>query len=104
MKINDFEGMMVWSITKNGILVRKAVSADEAWSVNGPAASPPPDCTVPDQVSEWVLSHRWDLSNTRADMVAEFKATHGLEHLEFVVSATHCKVEAHVGCVFSHSS
>jgi ribonuclease Z len=71
--------MMVWNITKETILVREAVSADEAWSVSGPVAPPPPDRTVPDQISEWVLSHRWDLSDTTADMVAEFKETYGLE-------------------------
>jgi ribonuclease Z len=71
--------MMVWNITKDKILVREAVSADEAWSVSGPIAPPPPDRTVPDQISEWVLSHRWDLSDTTADMVAEFKETYGLE-------------------------
>jgi ribonuclease Z len=71
--------MMVWNITKDRILVREAISADEDWSVSGPIAPPQPDRTVPDQVSEWVLSHRWDLSDTTADMVAEFKATYGLE-------------------------
>jgi ribonuclease Z len=71
--------MMVWNITKDRILVREAISADEAWSVSGPIAPPPPDRTVPDQVSDWVLSHRWDLSDTTADMVAEFKATYGLK-------------------------
>jgi ribonuclease Z len=70
--------MMVWNITKDSILVREAVSADEAWSVSGPVAPPPPDRTVPDQVSEWVLSHRWDLSDTTADMVAEFNKKYGL--------------------------
>ena len=70
--------MMVWNITKDRILVREAVSADEAWSVSGPIAPPPPDRTVPDQVSEWVLSHRWDLSDTTADMIAEFNEKYGL--------------------------
>jgi ribonuclease Z len=71
--------MMVCNITKDNILVREAVSPDEAWSVSGPVAPPPPDRTVPDQVSEWVLSHRWDLSDTTADMVAEFNKKYGLE-------------------------
>jgi hypothetical protein len=69
---------MVWNITKDRILVREAVSADEAWSVSGPVAPPPPDRTVLDQLSEWSLSHRWDLSDTTADMVAEFKDKYGL--------------------------
>jgi ribonuclease Z len=72
------EDMLVWNITKEEITVRKAITPDEAWSVSGPVAPPPPDRTVPDQLSEWSLSHRWDLSETTADMVAEFNEKYGL--------------------------
>lgn len=73
------EDMLVWNITKDDITVRKAITPDEAWSVSGPVAPPPPDRTVPDQLTEWCLGHRWDLSETTADMLAEFKKKYGME-------------------------
>ena len=65
--------MLVWNITKEDIKVRKAVSDDEAWSVVGPIAPPPPDRTVPDQLSKWSLEHRWDVSDVMREMIEEFK-------------------------------
>jgi ribonuclease Z len=73
------EDLLVWNITKENITVRKAITPDDAWSVSGPVAPPPPDRTVPDQLSEWSLSHRWDLSDTTAEMLAEFKKKYGLK-------------------------
>jgi ribonuclease Z len=73
------EDMLVWNITKEAISVRNIVSSDDAWSVTGPDAPPPPDRTVPDQLSEWSLSHRWDLSDTTAEMVADFKKRYALD-------------------------
>jgi ribonuclease Z len=73
------EDMLVWNITKEDITVRKAVSVDEAWSVSGPTPPPPPDRTVPDQLTKWCLSHRWDLSEVTAEMIADFKAKYDLE-------------------------
>jgi hypothetical protein len=40
---------------------------------------PPPDDTVPDQNSKWLLEHRWDISHVYADMVREFKAKYSLK-------------------------
>ena len=71
--------LLVWNITKDAIKVREAVSADDAWSVRGPTEPPPPDKTVPDQLSKWSLDHRWDISEVSAKMVAEFKQKHGLK-------------------------
>jgi hypothetical protein len=51
--------------------VRKAVSGDEAWSVVGPKAPPPPYRPVPDQLSKWSLVYRWDVSNVMQKMIKE---------------------------------
>ena len=73
------EDMLVWNITKNEIKVRSAVSPDDAWSVLGPNAPSPPDRTVPDQLSKWVLEHRWDISDVSAEMIKEFKEKYNLK-------------------------
>ena len=73
------EDMLVWNITKDDITVRKVVSPDDAWSVLGPNTPPPPDRTVPDQLSKWSLEHRWDISDVSAEMVKEFNEKYGLE-------------------------
>ncbi len=73
------EDNLVWNITRDEINVRTVISPDEAWSVAGPVAPPPPDRTVPDQLSKWSLDHRWDISDVSAKMVQEFKAKHNLK-------------------------
>ncbi len=73
------EDNLVWNITKAGIQVRSVVSADEAWSQVGPNAPLPPDRTVPDQVSKWLIGGRWDISDVSADMVKEFKEKYKLK-------------------------
>jgi ribonuclease Z len=73
------EDMLVWNITKDDIKVRKAVSPDEAWSVAGPVQPPPPDRTVPDQLSKEMLDGRWDISDVSAEMVKEFNKKYGLD-------------------------
>ena len=73
------EDMLVWNITKDNIEVRSIVSADEAWSVIGPTPPPPPDGTVPDQLSKWSLDHRWDVSEVMQDMIKEFKEKYNLK-------------------------
>jgi hypothetical protein len=47
--------------------------------VLGPNTPPPPDRTVPDQLSKWSLEHRWDISDVSAEMVKEFNEKYGLK-------------------------
>ena len=63
----------------DGVRVRKTVSPEEAWSVIGPTPPPPPDRTVPDQLSEWSLEHRWDVSDVMQDMIKEFKEKYNMK-------------------------
>jgi ribonuclease Z len=71
---------VVWNITKDSVRVRMSVSADEAWSVAGPTAPQPPDRTVPDQLSKWVLQHRWnDIDSVQNDMIEAFNKKYGLK-------------------------
>jgi ribonuclease Z len=73
------EDNLVWNITADDVKVRSIVSPDDAWSVLGPNMPPPPDRTVPDQLSKWSLEHRWDISDVSAEMVKEFKEKYGLK-------------------------
>jgi ribonuclease Z len=73
------EDNLVWNITKDNIRVRKSVSNDEAWSVQGPNKPQPPDHTVPDQLSKEMLAGRWDISDVSAEMVDAFKKKYGLK-------------------------
>ena len=73
------EDMLVWNITKADIKVRKVVSDDDAWSVIGPTPPPPPDHTVPDQLTKWSLEHRWNVDDVQQDMIKEFKTKHNMK-------------------------
>ena len=73
------EDNLVWNITKEDIQVRSIVSTDDAWSQIGPNQPPPPDHTVPSQLSKEMMAGRWDISEVTAEMIKEFKAKHGLK-------------------------
>jgi ribonuclease Z len=73
------EDNLVWNISKQDILVRSIVSTDDAWSQIGPNQPPPPDHTVPSQLSKEMMAGRWDISDVTAEMIKEFKAKHGME-------------------------
>jgi ribonuclease Z len=47
---------MVWNITRDAIVERMAVSADEAWSVPGTAKQPPPQTGIPDPMTDFIKS------------------------------------------------
>lgn len=72
------EDMLVWNITADEIQVRSIVSPEEAWSVVGPTQPPPPDRTVPDQLSEWSLKHRWNVDDVQQDMIRQFKKKYNM--------------------------
>ena len=73
------EDMLVWNITKKGTEVRNIVSPDEAWSVRGPTAPPPPDRTVPDQLTKEMLDGRWNVDDVQKDMIQEFKKKYNMK-------------------------
>jgi len=74
------EDNLVWNITKDSIRVRKCVSADEAWSVQGPNKPQPPDHTVPSQLTKWSLEHRWnDIDSVQGKMIKEFKKKYNMK-------------------------
>jgi ribonuclease Z len=73
------EDNLVWNITKHDVRVRSIVSPEDAWSVIGPNTPPPPDRTVPDQLSKWSLEHRWDVSEVTAEMIKAFNEKHNLK-------------------------
>jgi ribonuclease Z len=73
---------MVWNITKDKIVERMVISPDQAWSVNGPNKPPPPPApgTVPDPISEWIKSGRWQPAEAaQADMVNAFKKENNMK-------------------------
>ena len=73
------EDNLVWNITKQDVQVRSIVSTEDAWSQIGPNQPPPPDHTVPSQLSKEMMAGRWDISDVSAEMVKEFKAKYTME-------------------------
>ena len=73
------EDLLVWNITKKDIEVRSVVSPDEAWSVKGPTAPPPPDRTVPDQLTKQMLDGRWNVDDVQQEMIKEFKKKYNMK-------------------------
>jgi hypothetical protein len=71
--------MLVWNITKDDIQVRSIVSSHDAWSQIGPNAPPPPDHTVPSQLTKQMMAGRWDIGDVSAEMIKEFKAKYKMK-------------------------
>ena len=71
--------MLVWNVKCDDITVRDIVSPEDAWSVIGPKDHPPPDRTVPDQLSEWSLEHRWNVDDVQEEMIKQFSEDYNLK-------------------------
>jgi hypothetical protein len=73
---------MVWNITKDKIVERMIVSADQAWGVNGPNKPPAPPApgSVPDPISDFIKAGRWmPAEEAQAPMVNQFKKDNNLK-------------------------
>jgi ribonuclease Z len=73
---------LVWNITKEKIVQRDIVSADQAWAVNGPNKPPKPPArgTLPDPMTDFIKQGRWqDAVKAQTPMVDKFKKEHGLK-------------------------
>ncbi len=73
--------MMMWSITKDRVTERMAVSPDEAWSVPGTARQAPPEKGLPPVFSKFILDGRWDKGAQPAQkrMLDEFAKKYKLQ-------------------------
>ena len=72
--------LMVWNVTRDGVTERMAVATEEAWSVPGPRKPPAgKPGQVPPQISDWINSGKWDVSDVEADMVGEFMKKYDLQ-------------------------
>jgi ribonuclease Z len=70
---------MVWNVTADEIVVRMAVSPDQAWSVPGPKKPPSPIPGTPDPVSDFIKSGKWPVQDAQGEMIEEFEKSHGLK-------------------------
>jgi ribonuclease Z len=70
---------MVWNITKDKITERMAVSPDEAWSVPGTAAQPPPEPGRPPVMSEEINAGRLDVRDAEGDMLRKFWSEYNIK-------------------------
>lgn len=73
---------MVWNISKDKIVERMIVSADQAWAVAGPnkPPSPPKKGSVPDPITDFIKNGRWQpAEEAQAPMVDAFKKEHKMK-------------------------
>ncbi len=73
---------MVWNITKDKIVVRMAVSPDQAWAVPGPTPPPaPPTSGVADPLSDAMKAGKWNpqAEDAQRDLVDAFKKKHNMK-------------------------
>lgn len=71
--------LMIWNITREGILERMVVGVDNAWDVAGPTPPPTPDRKFPPQETEFILSGRWKPAmEVDKEAFREFRKKHGL--------------------------
>ena len=64
---------------KDKITERMATSTEDAWGVIGPMSPPPPDRTVPDQLSKWSLDRRWNVDDVQQEMIKAFKEKYNMQ-------------------------
>jgi len=72
---------MVWNITKEKIVERMAISADQAWSVPGPKAPPaPPTSGIPDPLTDAMKAGMWQPAiKAQSNLVNTFKKENGMK-------------------------
>lgn len=76
--------MMVWSITKDKITERMAVSTDRASGVRGPNRQPPPDRTIPDPMSDSIKAGEWSPGfNAQNDLLDGHAKKFGLQEQDW---------------------
>ncbi len=76
--------MMVWNVTKDGIIERMAVSTDEAWSVPGTARQPPPERGRPNPTTEFIEQGRWIPGfKAQDEMLDKHMKRYGLDEMDW---------------------
>ncbi len=72
--------MMVWNVSKDGILERMATYPDDAWGVSGTAVQPPPEKGQPNPMSEFISSGKWrEGFEAQDEMLDRHSEKYGLE-------------------------
>ena len=72
--------MMVWNLTRDGVIERMAVSTDEAWKVPGTEKGLEPDRSrKPETVWPELVNQRLDMTEVNKRWLDEYKKEQGLE-------------------------
>jgi hypothetical protein len=75
---------MVWNVTKDAILERRAVITKNAWAVEGTTRQPPPQPGMPDPMSEFIKNGEWGPGfNAQNPMLDEHSEKYDLEDVDW---------------------
>ena len=76
--------LMVWNVTKEGVVERMATATDEAWGVPGTAVQPPPVKGLANPMSDFINAGKWKEGyDAQNEMLDEHMKKHNLQEQDW---------------------